>query len=96
VSFYGHLGTSFESYASLVKHSTEVECSEETSWKYNDEGRIATTPDILPPSYVLKLGQFCFEVPPEDDVKPNFRTPPMMFHVRQGAAAKDIYVFYFY
>jgi hypothetical protein len=56
----------------------------------DDEGRIATTPDILPPPYVLKLGQFCFEVPPEDDVKPNFRTPPMLFHVRQGAAAKDI------
>jgi hypothetical protein len=55
-----------------------------------DEGRIATTPDILPPSYVLKLGQFCFEVPPEEDVKPNFRTPPMVFHVYRGAAAKDI------
>jgi hypothetical protein len=47
-----------------------------------DEGRIATTPDIFPPPYVLKLGQFYIEVPPEDDVKPNFRTPPMMFHVR--------------
>jgi hypothetical protein len=56
----------------------------------DDEGRIATTPDILPPLYVLKLGQFCFEVPPADDVKPNFRTPPMVFHVRRGAAAKDI------
>jgi hypothetical protein len=55
-----------------------------------DEGRIATTPDILSPPYVLKLGQFCFEVPPEDDVKPNFRTPPMVFHVHRGAAAKDI------
>jgi hypothetical protein len=55
-----------------------------------DKGSIATTPNILPPPYVLKLGQFCFEVPPEDDVKPNFRTPPMMFHVRQGTAAKDI------
>jgi hypothetical protein len=56
----------------------------------DDEERIATTPDILPPPYVLKLGQFCFEVPPEDDVKPNFCTPPMVFHVRQGFAAKDI------
>jgi hypothetical protein len=59
------------------------------SWG-DDEGRIATTPDILPPPYVLKLGQFCFEVPPEDDVKPNFRTPLMLFHVRRGATAKDI------
>jgi hypothetical protein len=55
-----------------------------------DQGRIATTPDILPHPYVLKLGQFCFEVPLEDDVKPNFRTPPMVFHIRRGAAAKDI------
>jgi hypothetical protein len=55
-----------------------------------DEGSIATTPNILLPPYVLKLGQFCVEVPHEDDVKPNFRTPPMMFHVRQGATAKDI------
>jgi hypothetical protein len=56
----------------------------------SDKGSIATTPNIFPPPYVLKLGQFYFEVPPEDDVKPNFRTPPMEFHVRQGAAAKDI------
>jgi hypothetical protein len=56
----------------------------------DDKGSIATTPNILPPPYVLKLGQFCFEVPPEDDVKPNFRTPPIEFHVRRGAAAKDI------
>jgi hypothetical protein len=56
----------------------------------DDTGSIATTPNILPPPYVLKLRQFCFKVPPEDDVKQNFRTPPMMFHVRQGAAAKDI------
>jgi hypothetical protein len=55
-----------------------------------DEGRIATTPDIWPPSYVPKLGQFSIEVPPKDDVKPNFRTHPMIFHARQGAAAKDI------
>jgi hypothetical protein len=55
-----------------------------------DKGSIATTPTILPPPYVLKLGQFCFEVPPQDDVKPNFRTPPMEFHVRRGVAAKDI------
>jgi hypothetical protein len=56
----------------------------------DDKGSIATTPNILPPPYVLKLGQFYFEVPPEDAVKPNFQTPPMMFHVRQGATAKDI------
>jgi hypothetical protein len=65
------------------------------SWSV-DKGRIATTPDILPPPYVLKLGQFCIEVPPKDDVKPNFWTTPMMFHVCQGAVAKDILVFYFY
>jgi hypothetical protein len=56
----------------------------------DDEGSIAATPNILPPPYVLKLGQFCVEVPPEDDVKPNFRTNPMMFHVCRGAADKDI------
>jgi hypothetical protein len=56
----------------------------------HDKGSIATTPNILPPPYVLKLGQFCFEVPPKDDVKPNFCTPPMEFHVRRGPAAKDI------
>jgi hypothetical protein len=56
----------------------------------SDEGRIATTPNILQPSYVLKLGQFSVEVPPKDNVKPNFRTPPMMLHARQGATAKDI------
>jgi hypothetical protein len=56
----------------------------------DDKGSIATTPTILPPPYVLKIGQFCFEVPPEDDVKPNFRTPPMEFHGRRGAIAKDI------
>jgi hypothetical protein len=55
-----------------------------------DEGRIATTPDIWPPSYVPKLGQFSIKVPPKDDVKPNFWTHPMIFHARQGAAAKDI------
>jgi hypothetical protein len=73
----------------LRKHSPEKKstCYED---KGNDEGRIATTPDILPPPYVLKLGQFCFEVPPEDAVKSNFWTPQMMFHVRQGAAAKHI------
>jgi hypothetical protein len=56
----------------------------------DDKGSTAITPNIFPPPYVLKLGQFCFEVPPEDAVKPIFRTPPMMFHVHQGAAAKDI------
>jgi hypothetical protein len=55
-----------------------------------DKGSIGTTPTILPPPYVLKLGHFCFEVPPEDDVKPNFRTPPMEFHVRRGSTVKDI------
>jgi hypothetical protein len=61
-----------------------------SSFKILDKGSKATTPNILPPPYVLKLGQFFFEVSPKDDVKPNFRTPPMMFHVRQEVAAKDI------
>jgi hypothetical protein len=65
------------------------------SSEHSDKGSIATTSTILPPPYVLKLGQFCFEVPPQNDVKPNFRTPPMEFHVRRGTAAKDIEVFYF-
>jgi hypothetical protein len=67
--------------------------NERIEWKIlivYDKGSIATTPTVLPPPYVLKLGQFCFEVPPEDDVKPNFCTPPMEFHGRRGAAAKDI------
>jgi hypothetical protein len=55
-----------------------------------DEGSIATTPNILPPPYVLKLGKFSIQVPPEDDVKPNFWTPPMRFNACQGAVAKDI------
>jgi hypothetical protein len=37
-----------------------------------------------------KIGQPLIKVPPEDDVKPNFRTPLMVFHVRRGAASKDI------
>jgi hypothetical protein len=57
--------------------------------RVNDKVSIATTPNILPP-HVQKLGQFCFQVPPEDDVKPNFRTPPKEFHVCRGDAAKDI------
>jgi hypothetical protein len=48
----------------------------------SDKGSIATTPTILPPPYVLKHGQFYFEEPLEDDVKPNFCTPPMEFHGR--------------
>jgi hypothetical protein len=69
-----------------------LDCSIESSFssRVADKGSIATTPTILPLPYVLKLGQFCFKVPPEDDVKPNLCTPPMEFHGRRGAAAKDI------
>jgi hypothetical protein len=72
----------------LYTHANKPSPSKSTS--LDDKGSIATTPNILPPPYVLKLGQFCFEVPPEDDVKPYFHTPPIEFHVRRGAAAKDI------
>jgi hypothetical protein len=65
-------------------------CENQIVAKDLDKGSIATTPNILPPPYVLKLGKFFFEVQPEDAMKPNFRTPPMIFHVCQGAAAKDI------
>ena len=42
----------------------------------DDEERISTTPPISPPPNTLKFGQFCVVMPPEDLVKPNFRTPP--------------------
>ena len=42
----------------------------------DDEGRISITPAILPPPYILKVGLFCIAIPPTDEVKPNFRTPP--------------------
>jgi hypothetical protein len=32
----------------------------------DNKGSIATTPNIFPPRYVLKFGQFFFEVPPEE------------------------------
>jgi hypothetical protein len=42
----------------------------------DDEGRIATTPDISAPPYILKVGLMCITIPPTAEVKPNFRTPP--------------------
>ena len=42
----------------------------------DDEGRIATTPDISSPPYILKVGLMCITIPPTAEVKPNFRTPP--------------------
>ena len=45
----------------------------------DDEGMIATAPIIASTPYVLKFGPFCVEIPPEDEVKPNFRTPPVSF-----------------
>ena len=44
-----------------------------------DEGRISITPIISPHHDILKLGSFCFAIPPTNEVKPNFRTPPMCF-----------------
>ena len=44
----------------------------------DDEGRISTLPVIAPPPpLTIKFGLFSVEVPPEDEVKPNFRTPPV-------------------
>ena len=45
----------------------------------DDEGRISITPVISPPPDILKFGSFLFAIPPTDEVKPNFRTPPMCF-----------------
>jgi hypothetical protein len=52
----------------------------------DDEGRIVTTPVISPPPYILKVGLFCIAIPPTDEVKPNFRTPPVQFCFGQGVA----------
>ena len=45
----------------------------------DDEGRISIASIISPPPDILKFGSFCFAIPPMDEVKPNFRTPPMCF-----------------
>ena len=42
----------------------------------DDEERIPATPPISPPPNTLKFGPFCVVMPPADEVKPNFRTPP--------------------
>ena len=55
----------------------------------DDEGRTATTHVISPPPFIVKFGQFCVEVPPKDEVKPNFRTPPMKLVFGHGAATKN-------
>ena len=42
------------------------------------EGRISAISAIAqPPPLTIKFGLFFVEVPPEDEVKPNFRTPPV-------------------
>ena len=44
----------------------------------DDEGRISAIPAIAPPPpLTIKFGLFSVEIPPEDEVKPNFRTPPV-------------------
>ena len=56
----------------------------------DDEGRVHVTHSTSPPPCVLKLGQFCVEVPPKDEVKPTFRTPPMKLRFGHGVATKYI------
>ena len=34
------------------------------------------TTAITSPPYILKVGLVCIAIPPTDEVKPNFRTPP--------------------
>ena len=41
----------------------------------DDEARIHATVAVTPP-YMLKVGLVCIAIPPTDEVKPNFRTPP--------------------
>ena len=55
----------------------------------DDEGRTSITPSDSPPLHIVKIGQFCVEVHPEDEVKPNFRTPPMKLVFGHGAATKN-------
>lgn len=43
-----------------------------------DEGRISITPAISPIPYILKFGSFCVDIPTKEEVKPNFRTPPVL------------------
>ena len=43
----------------------------------DDEGRMPISATSPPPPFILIVGTFSFAVPPEDEVKPNFRTPPV-------------------
>ena len=54
----------------------------------DDEGRISIPAMAPPPPYILVVGAFSFAVPPQDEVKPNFRTPPMLFQFGQQSKAK--------
>jgi hypothetical protein len=42
----------------------------------DDEGRIHNPTIAPPPPFILTIGAFSFAIPPEDEVNPNFRTPP--------------------
>jgi hypothetical protein len=55
----------------------------------DDEGRISITPSITPPPYTVKFGSLCVEVPPKDEVKPNFRTPPTKLRFGHGVATRN-------
>ncbi|KQJ82231.1 hypothetical protein BRADI_5g07686v3, partial [Brachypodium distachyon] len=44
----------------------------------DDEGRISITPAISRTPYILKFGSLCVDVPTKEEVKPNFRTPPVL------------------
>jgi hypothetical protein len=55
----------------------------------DDEGRISITPSITPPPYIVKFGSLCVEVPPKDEVKPKFRTPPMKLRFGHGVSTRN-------
>ena len=59
-----------------VQHNKEKPRTVSIQEGENDEGSIATAPDVSPTHYVLKVGLVSIAIPPADEVKPNFRTPP--------------------
>jgi hypothetical protein len=42
----------------------------------DDEGRVSPAASQSPPPYIMMFGQIPVEMPPAEEVKPNFRTPP--------------------
>jgi hypothetical protein len=41
-----------------------------------DEGRVSPAASQSPPPYIMMFGQIPVAMPPAEEVKPNFRTPP--------------------